>query len=93
MPNDSTLLAPVSYTHLDVYKRQELDRESRYHVMRMMFGGQIDDFDFHYIGLTCEFMTYFFNLAGFSSARRVESFGIFNDTSDYRPYGLSLIHI
>ncbi|SBT09758.1 hypothetical protein PROAA_3420001 [Candidatus Propionivibrio aalborgensis] len=73
-----------------LFIRPELDRESRYHVMRMMFGGQIDDFDFHYIGLTCEFMTYFFNLAGFSSARRVESFGIFNDTSDYRPYGVPI---
>lgn len=65
----------------------KLDGAQRFHVMRMMFGGQQDEFDFHFIGLTAEFMTDFFRQAGFSSARRVPSFGLFDDTSDFSPYG------
>ena len=65
----------------------KLEGTQRFHVMRMMFGGQVDDFDFHFIGLTAEFMTDFFKRAGFLSARRVQSFGLFDDTSDFCPYG------
>lgn len=64
-----------------------LNMGQRYHVMRMMFGGQTDEYDFHYIGLNHEFMLNFFHEAGFGDVRKVESFGLFNDTSDYRPYG------
>jgi len=64
-----------------------LDIEQRYHVMRMMFGGQTDEYDFHYIGLSHEFMLDLFRTAGFGDVRKVDSFGLFNDTSDYRPYG------
>jgi predicted SAM-dependent methyltransferase len=67
-----------------------LDIEQRYHVMRMMFGGQTDEYDFHYIGLSHEFMLNFFRTAGFSDVRKVDSFGLFNDTSDYRPYGTAI---
>ena len=64
-----------------------LDTSQRYHVMRMMFGGQTDEYDFHYIGLSHEFMLDFFREAGFSEVRKVDSFGLFDDTSDYSPYG------
>ena len=64
-----------------------LDISQRYHVMRMMFGGQTDEYDFHYIGLNHEFMLDFFREAGFSEVRKVDSFGLFDDTSDYSPYG------
>jgi predicted SAM-dependent methyltransferase len=67
-----------------------LDIEQRYHVMRMMFGGQTDEYDFHYIGLSHEFMLDFFQAAGFSDVRKVDSFGLFNDTSDYRPYDTAI---
>ena len=30
--------------------------DSRMHIMRMMFGGQVDNYDFHYFGWTWEFM-------------------------------------
>ena len=68
----------------------KLGSAERFHVMRMMYGGQIDDFDFHYIGLTHEFMLEYFSAAGFSNIKRVASFGLFNDTSDYRPYGVPI---
>ena len=64
----------------------KLSGDQRFHIMRMIFGGQVDDYDFHYIGLTHEFMIDYFKQAGFSSATRVKTFGLFNDTSDFTPY-------
>lgn len=69
---------------------QKLRPEERFHVMRMMFGGQTDEYDFHYIGLSNEIMLSFFHQAGFGNVRRVESFGLFDDTSEYKPYGLPI---
>lgn len=68
----------------------KLDIQQRFHVMRMMFGGQTDEYDFHYMGLSHEFMLNFFDQAGFRNVRKIESFGLFNDTSDYRPYGTQI---
>ncbi len=64
--------------------------EVKFHVMGMMFGGQIDDFDYHYAGWTQEFLFDYLGQAGFSEGKRVETFGLFNDTSDYRPYGFPI---
>lgn len=73
-----------------LFLRPELDMSQRFHVMRMMFGGQVDEYDFHYIGLSAEFMINYFRLAGFSSVKRVISLGLFNDTSDYRPFQIPI---
>jgi predicted SAM-dependent methyltransferase len=64
--------------------------EVKFHVMRMMFGGQVDAHDFHFIGFNEQFLTHFFREAGFASAQRVESFGLFNDTSEFKPYGFPI---
>ena len=57
------------------------------HVMRMMFGGQTDDYDFHYFGYTLQFLSGFLKESGFKKIERVKSFSLFNDTSDFAPYG------
>jgi predicted SAM-dependent methyltransferase len=62
----------------------------KFHVMRMMFGGQVDEHDFHFFGWNQLFLFDFLRKAGFSDAKRVESFGLFNDTSDFKPYGFSI---
>lgn len=69
---------------------KDLDINQKWHVMRMMFGGQIDDYDFHFIGWTLEFLNNFLGNAGFKSFERVESFNLFDDTSDYKAYGVSI---
>lgn len=56
----------------------------RFMVMRMMFGGQTDDYDYHKVGFTWEFLCHFFASAGFPYATRVPEHGIFNDTSSMR---------
>ena len=78
---------PDLETLCQLFLDPKLEKPQRFHVMRMMFGGQQDEFDFHFIGLTAEFMLDFFKQAGFSSARRVQSLGLFDDTSDFSPYG------
>jgi predicted SAM-dependent methyltransferase len=64
--------------------------EIKWHAMRMMFGGQMDPDDFHCIGLNEEFLRSFLAEAGFSKVQKVDSFGIFEDTSAFRPYGFSI---
>ena len=58
-----------------------LDATMRFHVMRIIFGGQTDPYDFHKAGLTEEFLTDFLKTAGFRDIRRVEGFGLFDDAS------------
>ena len=65
----------------------DLDLHVRWHIVRMMFGGQVDANDFHFVGFNQAILYDFLSGAGFASAQRVRSFGLFDDTSDYRPYG------
>lgn len=58
-----------------------LSPNQRFQVMRMMFGGQSDEADFHYVGLNEEFLLTFMHKAGFVDMSRVENFGFFQDTS------------
>ena len=64
--------------------------ENKYRIMRMMFGGQIDQHDFHYFGWNYEFLRDFLNKAGFNNIKKVKSFGLFEDTSDYKLYGFQI---
>lgn len=63
--------------------RESLTLEDRWHVMRMLFGGHVDKFDYHQTGLNEEFLGMFLNAAGFVNIRRVPEFGLFDDTSSY----------
>ena len=58
--------------------------------MRMIFGGQVDPHDFHFFGWNQVFLTHFLTQAGFSAVDRVESFGLFADTSEFKPYGFPI---
>ena len=76
----------VSVPDLDILAEMFLLRESigigdRFEIMRMMFGGQMDAHDFHRVGLNEEFLRDFLRSAGFTDIRRVEDFGLFQDTS------------
>ena len=58
--------------------------------MRMMFGGQTDAHDFHFIGFNERFLLAFLRQAQFAQAERVGDFGIFEDASSYAPYGVPI---
>lgn len=85
--NDGRL--QVSVPDLEALSRlfvdPRLDMSMRFHVMRIMFGGQTNAHDFHKAGLTYEFLTDYLTVAGFRDIRRVAGFDLFEDTS-----GLSL---
>ena len=66
------------------------NKKIKFHTMRMIFGGQIDNFDYHYFGWNYEFMNDYLLEAGFFEIRKVDSFGLFEDTSDYKPYGFPI---
>src|SRR5205085_1592958 len=51
-----------------------LDDAERFHVMRMMFGGQVDSFDFHRVGFSEAFLARYLANAGFAEMQRVASF-------------------
>ncbi len=51
-------------------------------VMMMMFGGHVDAYDHHKVGLTAELLASFLLNAGFVDVQRVGRFGHFEDTSD-----------
>ena len=70
-----------------IFTDSNAPKDVKFHVMRMMFGGQIDDFDIHYMGWNQEFMFDYLLTAGFSEGQRVESFGLFADASEDKPYG------
>ena len=81
----------VSVPDMDVLCRIFIDPkappEVKLHAMQMMFGGQIDEHDFHYVGWNFMFMNSFLKKAGFKRIERVKSFSMFKDLSEYAPYG------
>ena len=85
----------VSVPDLDTLSRLFLDRKSlsiedRFLVMRMIFGGHMDKYDYHVVGLNAEFLGHFMRLAGFPYVDRVERFGMFNDTSNAQVRGVPI---
>jgi predicted SAM-dependent methyltransferase len=71
-----------------------LESGERFHVMRMIFGGQLSPFDFHKVGLSEEFLAGYLASAGFTGIERVDAFGLFEDSSSIvfrgRPVSLNL---
>ncbi|MEO1299185.1 MAG: tetratricopeptide repeat protein, partial [Cyanobacteria bacterium J06636_16] len=63
--------------------REKLNFSERFMVMRMMFGGHVDQYDYHVVGLNQDFLTMYLKQAGYVNVRRVDRFGLFNDTSNY----------
>ncbi len=79
----------ISVPDMDILCRLFLDKENlssdeRYHVMRIMFGGQSNRYDFHYAGLNMEILAKCAQEAGLTVVKRVQSFGLFADHSHYR---------
>lgn len=64
-----------------LFIRPDLTLEQRYHVMRMIFGGHIDQWDYHKVGLNQDILATFLGSCGFGKMYRAENFGIFQDTS------------
>lgn len=67
--------------------RERFDANDRFAFMRMILGGHSDEHDYHRAGLNEEFLRHYLEEAGFVSIRRVDGFGLFDDTSTMRYKG------
>jgi predicted SAM-dependent methyltransferase len=56
----------------------------RHHVMRIIFGGQTNLYDVHYVGFDYEILSSYLHEVGFSSVEQVSEFNLFNDCSSLR---------
>jgi len=81
-----------SVPDLDVLCRLFVDKnstfEDRYVIMKVMFGGRTTPHDIHHVGLSLDLMGSFLRAAGFSGGYRVAEFGLFDDSSSLRYYGV-----
>ncbi len=64
--------------------KNELTVNERFEVMRMIFGGHVDKYDYHLTGLNEDFMTIMLRNAGYVNIQRVGEFGLFDDTSAWK---------
>jgi predicted SAM-dependent methyltransferase len=67
-----------------IFLLPEMTPQLRFHVMRMIFGGQMDAHDFHKVGLSGELLAAMLANAGFGDLNQVDSFGEFSDSSDLK---------
>ena len=86
----------VAVPNIKVIAKMLLDSNmtltDHWHVTRMMYGGQSDEYDYHMVGFDELTLPYFLKNAGFCEFERVESFNLFPDTSElvYKKYRISL---
>ncbi len=76
----------LSVPDLDTLARLFLDKtqfntEGRFRIMRMIFGGHMDEYDYHMVGLNLDILAVYLREAGFSRLRQVPEFGLFDDDS------------
>ncbi|MDX2132780.1 MAG: methyltransferase domain-containing protein [Planctomycetota bacterium] len=67
-----------------------LTREEQFYVMRMIYGGQTDAFDYHKGGYSFELMGEFMHAAGFRRIQKVDGFNLFPDTSNMTFRGMPI---
>ncbi len=85
----------LSVPDMDVLAGLLLDKarlsvDERFQVMRMLFGGHIDKYDYHVVGLNEEFLGYFLTVSGYVNIQKVPGFGLFEDASDMAFKGLPI---
>ncbi|MEN9231934.1 MAG: methyltransferase domain-containing protein, partial [Thermostichus sp. DG02_5_bins_236] len=65
-----------------LYLKEGIGPSQRFAIMRMMFGGQVDEYDFHKVGLSWEHLFVLLSQAGFRIVRKVDRFNLFDDCSE-----------
>ena len=91
MPGGKLMVAVPDMNILaQLFVKPEVKGADKVFVMRMMFGGQLDDTDFHCIGFDLEILGVHLHMAGFDGIRRVPSFGLFQDTSIQEFHGIPI---
>lgn len=78
----------ISVPDLDIlfrlYLNPEHDRNTRWEIMRIVYGGQTDQYDYHKLGFSWDSLSWYLRRIGFKDIQRVQEFGLFDDTSSLR---------
>ena len=92
LAEDGKLL--VSVPDMDVlcklFLAPQLSLNDRFGIVRMMFGGHVDEHDYHKVGFNFPVLSYFLTQAGFTDITRVDDLGVFNDTSRFVTHGVAI---
>ncbi len=67
-----------------LYIRKDLNFQQRFHIMRMMFGGQTNIYDVHKVGFDFTTLKVYLEKANFKQVSRVKEFNLFNDCSSLK---------
>ncbi len=70
-----------------LYVTPGLQPTERFEIMRMIFGGHMDDYDYHMAGLEQSYLEACLEAAGFVSMLRVGTFNLFRDNSEFEMFG------
>jgi predicted SAM-dependent methyltransferase len=70
-----------------LYSRPDVDVMTRIHLMRIIFGGQTNQYDVHKVGFDYEILCLYLNEVGFERCQRVSTFNLFNDCSGLQLMG------
>lgn len=84
----------VSVPDMDVlcklFLAPQLALNDRFKIVKMMFGGHVDEHDYHKVGFNLGVLSYFLKEAGFVDITRVDDLGVFNDTSRFVAHGVAI---
>ena len=85
VPGGKLLISVPNFGVLcQLFVAEGLSIPQRHKIMRMIFGGQTDNYDYHKVGLIEEFLKNDLGKTGFTGFERVETFNLFDDASSMR---------
>jgi predicted SAM-dependent methyltransferase len=67
-----------------LYLNPDFTIYERHHLMRIIFGGQTNQFDVHYVGFDLEILGGYLQEAGFAEYEQVSDFNLFSDCSSLK---------
>ncbi|NJR69747.1 MAG: methyltransferase domain-containing protein [Synechococcales cyanobacterium CRU_2_2] len=71
-----------------LYSNPEASVMERHHLMRIMFGGQTDQYDVHKVGFDIDTLALYLMEAGFDDMEPIDEFGLFQDCSVLKIMGI-----
>lgn len=75
---------PNLHTLCWLYLNPNLVPDERFHLMRIMFGGQSNQYDVHKVGFDFDSLCWYLQRVGFQDCETVPEFGLFDDCSSMR---------
>jgi predicted SAM-dependent methyltransferase len=73
-----------------LYADSRTPPNARHHLMRMIFGGQIDQYDVHKVGFDPDTLGMYLQQAGFRDVQVIPAFGLFSDCSSLEFAGVPI---